>query len=184
MIVVISATSLYWFRYCIFDFGLNKVSDIYSNVDLDCDDISDVQDNCDDISYDGDYYIDPENFCEDFCDNVDNIKEGSDAMITLTSFTLVLLLVNIILVLIRACKQRFRPKCVPIVIGGLSAALYALGFIIYMSIANFDSFEDCENDDICEDFEVYGGIILSGLVMITMVIIQIYGFITTRKAYF
>lgn len=178
-IIAIIVASLYWFRYCIFDFGLNFVDDIYSNADLDCDDIPDVQDKCDD----GDFDIFDNYYCEDFCDHVDDIKKGSDAMITLTSFTLLFLVVNILLVLVRICKQSFRPKVAPIIIGGLSSLLYLLGFIIYLGYTDFSSYDDTKGDDI-EDLKVYGAVYLSGFLALSMVLIQLYGVICTRKAYF
>ena len=178
-ILAIIAASLYWFRYCVLDFGLNMVDDIYSNIDLDYDDISDVQDDCDDGYFDG---IE-DAFCEDFCDHVDDAKTGGDAMIVLTSLTLLLLLVNIILVLVRTCKQSFRPKLAPIIIGWISSILYLLGFIIYLGATNFSSFDETEGEDI-EDLHVYGAVYLSGFLAALMVLIQIYGLIWTRKAYF
>jgi hypothetical protein len=178
-IIAIIAASLYWFRYCIFDFGLYVVDDIYSNISLDYDDIPEVQDGCDD----GDFDSIEDYFCEDFCDHVDDIRQGSDAMITLTSFTLLLLLLNILLVLVRICKQSFRPKIVPIIVGGLSSILYLLGFIIYLGSTNFSSFDDTEGDDI-EDLDVYGAVYMAGFLAFTMILIQIYGIICTRKAYF
>lgn len=191
---IIITSSIYWIRYCVFYYGLYAVDDIYSNADFDDDSISDIQDDCDDDSYDdyklelddGGYaYINVNLMCDGFCDNIDDLKSGSDTMIVFTAFTLVFLALNMTVVLVRIIRPGFRPKYIPFILGGLTFMTYLIGICLYLGLGNFGDYDDCQeySDEDCYDFSVRAGLVLGIINVVAIFGNSLYAFFFTRKAF-
>lgn len=182
-ILIIVSLSVTWFNYCLWEFGVVNVEfldDDYSGLH-NPDTIEEIQDDTCDDDYDESAL---DSICEDFCDNVDQIKSASDAMITLATFTLVVIAATILVYGVRLFTERVKFKFVPF-ISISQFFFYLLGMILYGAIGKFTEFEDedCPSYYDCDDYEVKAGLGLAIFIVIALLPINLYGFFFTRKAF-
>lgn len=185
--IILSLALDKWFNYCVISFGIHRVYPIDSDDCMTERFISELQDTCDDDD-DSSFY---DSVCEDLCDNIDKIRSGSDAVITMSAFTLFLIFVTLVLYYTRLVKPDFRIRIQNSIISGilfnfLQLFLYVLGLILYGGIGQMHNLDDpdCDNSGSadCDDFTVRGGLAIAIVTAILMLPISIYGFIVTRKA--
>lgn len=186
--IILSLALDKWFNYCVISFGIHRIYPIDSDAGLSDRFIYELQDTCDD---DDDAITDYYDFiCEDLCDNIDRIRSASDAVISMSAFTLFLIFVTLVLYYTRLVKQDFRISIGNSIISGflfnfLQLILYVFGLILYGGIGQMHNFDDPDCDKTsndCDDFEVKGGLAIAIVTAILMLPISIYGFIATRKA--
>lgn len=67
---MIAGAAIKWIKYCLYEFGLNKVDEVDSAMDDSYDDIPDINDACDQ----GDFDVVDGEYCDNFCDNVEKSK--------------------------------------------------------------------------------------------------------------
>lgn len=190
-VTIILAASSYWFKYCIFNFGLYSVDDIYSDVEFDDETISDIQEDCGNDKFnaftvqDDDgiiRYLSIDYACKGFCDNIDSIRGASDAMIVMTTFTLLCLVLNVAISTANIIRPGLVNKWVHTILGSCASLLYLFGICIYVGIGDFSGFIECESTYFnCEDFEVSGGLILGPLIAAALIGVTFYGFAFTQK---
>lgn len=190
-IAIILAASSYWFKYCVFNFGLYSVDDIYSDIEFDDETISDIQEDCSNDKFDSFTVQDDDGIirylsinyaCKGFCDNIDSIRGASNAMIVMTSFTLVCLVLNVAISIANIIRPGVVDKWVYTILGSSASLLYLLGICIYVGIGDFSGYNECESAYFnCEDFEVRGGLILGPLIGAGLIGVTFYGFAFTQK---
>ena len=183
--IILSLALDKWFNYCVYSFGIHRVYPIDSDAGSSDRFISELQDTCDDNE---DGY---DNLCEDLCDNIDRLRHASDAVISMSAFTLFLIFVTLLLYYTRLVKPDFRIRIGNSFISGLlfnflQMFLYVFGLILYGGIGQMHNYEDPDCDYAggleCDDFKVKGGLAIAITTAILMLPISIYGFFTTRKA--
>ena len=184
-VLIIVSLSITWFNYCLWEFevvDVEFIDDDFRGFD-NPDNISDIlDDSCDD----SEDYLDL--LCPDFCDNADQIKSANDAIIVLSTFSLIIMVVTILLYAVRLCTEKLKFKIVPF-IALLQAPVYLFGMILYGAIGKFTEFDDNNCGDVsgsydCDDYEVKGGLGLAIFIVIALVPVNVYGFWFTRKAFF
>jgi len=182
-ILIIVSLSVTWFNYCLWEFGVVDVEFIDGDQKgfYSPDTIDEMQDDtCDDDNIKN--YLDA--MCDEFCDNVDQIRSASDAMITFATFTLVVMLATIVVYGLRIFTERVKFKFVPF-ISVIQCPIYLFGMILYGGIGKFTNFddEDCYSNYDCDDYTVKAGLGLAIFIVIALVPINLYGFFFTRKAF-
>jgi hypothetical protein len=183
--IILSLSLDKWFNYCVFSFGIHRIYTIDSDAGSTDRFISELQDTCDD--YDNAF----EAVCEDLCDNIDRLRSASDAIISMSAFTLFLIFVTLVLYYTRLVKPDFRISIRNSIISGflfnfLQLILYVFGLILYGGIGQMHNYDDPDCDYAggadCDDFTVRGGLAIAIVTAILMLPISIYGFFATRKA--
>lgn len=185
--IILSLALDKWFNYCYYSFGIHRIYTISSDGAMSDRFISELQDTCEDHDS---YKDSTEEVCDDFCDNLDKIAYASNAIITLSTFTLILIFVNLVLYYTRLVKPDYRVRIKSGFIFGflihfMQFFFYLLGMILYGGIGQMHNFDDpdCDDSGNCDDFTVKGGLAIAITTCIVMLPIVLYGFIFTRKAF-
>lgn len=179
--LTITDLALYrWFDYCYWEFGLLRVDDCDPDNTFGYDWRWDIDDHvCSDNS-NQDYV---ENQCEDFCDNLTDIKHATDAMLACGSLCVGLQAATVIIYFLNLSKGWFQSNLVFVLLG-IQTLLFPAGLSFFFGLGKFNDYErvslDPEMIDV-RNFTWEVGIILAICICILLPIFNLYGFLATRK---
>lgn len=94
-------------------------------------------------------------------------------MIVFVSIALLTHFVSWILGNIKYCNESFNDCKIRVISAVISCVLYLGGFILYLIVTDFSSYSDCEDKDVCYEFKVYAGLVLTGVMTVVKIIIEI-----------
>jgi hypothetical protein len=174
-----------WFQYCYWHFGLVYAESFTEYSELDNEEtISDVKDDVCDDSY---LQEEVERSCSNFCDYIDKFRQAGVVMIVFGLGSLVLLVINVLMHLLKLHTQRKRlPEALVVVCCFGQPALYAVGLLLYSTIGELNDLEDAEGpstgaNEYPRDYKAESGIKLAYAVGILSACVAIYAFFLTKN---
>jgi hypothetical protein len=160
ILAVICLSSLYWFRYCYWDFSLTHVynkdnSGNYTN-------LSSFKNTCQ-----------SQEICPQICESISPIVESSKSMITIGFISIVVGIIVNLLGIIKYFKRNFKiHKFILYFMNTLPFVLLVIGFAVYMAQSEFSDYpktrRNSEHDHTVSDLDIGFGMFMSVICMIIM----------------